>query len=36
MGERRGRSKQKNINRGLIGPDNGDDWLWESGWMRWG
>ena len=30
--ERRGRSKQMNMNRGLMGTDNWGDWLWERWW----
>ena len=36
MGERRGRAKQRNTNRGLMGMDNGGDCLWESWWAGWG
>ena len=28
-GERRGKGKQRNTNRGLMGKDNGKDCLWE-------
>ena len=35
-GERRGRDKQWDTNRGLMGIDNGGDWLGEWGGRGWG